>query len=400
MKTLTDELIAFTSEKHQNTLQEMISRFVQSTIAFLKDHPDFKEMQADLMQEGIDISDAKTMFERYITKPLDKLQWTVSSSNIETKARKYIPMAVKGTSRNLYNASREVLFGIDQVKVSLAQNKFVTDPLGYIIALPENIIRNIKNNQKQHKKKLFTALQKFEKRMKSLHKGVLKSVGPYSGRLNKVTDMLVEKYRGEVAKILDPVLTTVENVNKQVEKDLANYMVTSDSKETFRARLTTLTKKSRALRQKYKQVQKKYVDDLKQKMKVMLKDEMLMASFNDSEILKTAFATIDRKLLVKVIAMLNQDLEGIISEAIYPQLQVLAVSIDKTVCEIKKNISKYYTTSEEGQFITWEMPGLYNKYGDLMKNYDELTVNILKLIDISLMILNEKMKNIQNVQIL
>ena len=104
-----------------------------------------------------------------------------------------------------------------------------------------------------------------------------------------------------------------------------------------------------------------------------------MTPFRDDEILKTAFASIDRKLLAKVMTMLNQDLEDIISEAIYPQLQVLAVSIDKTVCGIKKNISKYYTTSEEGQFITWEMPGLYNKYGELIKRYYGLMVSILLL---------------------
>ena len=374
MKTLTEELISFTLEKHQNTLQQMVSRFVKSSMSFLKNHPEFKEMKASLMQVGI--TDAKILFESYITKPLNGIQWTVSTSNIETKARKYIPMGIKKTSEALHKASREMLFGIDKVKVSLAQNKFVTDPLGYIVALPENVLRNIKQNQQLHKKKLLSALKKFEERMKSLHKNVLKNVGPYSGRLNKVTDVLLEKYRSEVTKILDPVLTTLETVNKQVEKDLKDYMITSDSKESFRARLTILTKKSRGLRQKYKQIQKKYINDLKKKITNMLKDEKLMTPFRDDEILKTAFASIDRKLLAKVMTMLNQDLEDIISEAIYPQLQVLAVSIDKTVCGIKKNISKYYTTSEEGQFITWEMPGLYNKYGELMKRYEGLTVSI------------------------
>ena len=377
MKTLTDELILFSKERHQNALQKIVSRFLQSSVSFLKDHPDFKEFQRILKEkEGIDISDTKALFESYITEPLDQLQWTVSTQNIESKARKYVPMGVKKTSEALHKASREILFSIDKVKVSLAQNKFVTDPLGFIVALPENILRDINKNQQQHKKKLFAALKKFEDDMKALHKKVLKDVGPYSGRLNKVTDMILEKYRGELSKILDPVLTTLEGVDKQVEKELAAYMITSDSKESLRTRLTGLTGKARGLRQKYKQIQKKYVEELKKKMKDILKDEKTMAPFKDGQILKSAFAPIDRKLLATVVQTLNQDFEKIISNIIYPQLQVLAASIDKTVCSIKKNLTKYYTNNEKGQFVTWEMPGLYQKYAELMKQYDGLAVSL------------------------
>lgn len=361
----------------------MVSQVVRSSIAFLKEHPDFKEIKNSLQEEyGIDITDTKAIFERYITESLDQPKWRVSTQNLEVKARRYVPQGVKMTSQALQKASREILFGIDKVKVSLAKNRFVIDPLGFIVSLPEMILRDVQKNQAQNKKKLYAVLKKFETDMKTLHKKVLKEVGPYSGRLNQVTDTLLKKYRSELSKVLDPVLTTLEDVNQKVEKDLADYMITSNSKQSFRVRLQTLTKTSRALRQKYKQIQKKYIDELKTKMKQILKDQQTMAPFKDSQILKTAFAPIDRKLLAKVMATLNQDFEEIISEALYPQMQVLATSIDQTVCGIKKNLSQYYINNDNGQFLTWEMPGLYQKYAGLMARYDALMVSLGYLISI------------------
>ena len=77
-----------------------------------------------------------------------------------------------------------------------------------------------------------------------------------------------------------------------------------------------------------------------------------------------------------IIQSVNQDLEGILSNAIYPQLQILASSVDKVVCNIKKNMSKYYVSNENGQSVMWEMPGLYQRYIKMKNMYNGAMVSV------------------------
>ena len=357
----------------------MIFQFSKSLEKFLRKTPEYDQIYHILLTQGINITDSKGIFETYIADPLNKMKFSTSTKKLEAGARMYLPMAVRETSRMLHNASKQVLFGIDKVKISLAKNEFVTDPIGFVLSFPKKVLLDISQNSLKEKKSLMAAFKKFEMDVKKLHQKVLKEFGPYSGKLNKVSEKLLQLYREELSKILNPVLKTFHSVDVKMEKDLADYMVTSTGDQPFKSRLTTLTKKSRELRTKYVQIQKKYVSELKKKIRELLKSDKAFEPFENDKILKTAFASIDRKMLSKVLKALNQDLEGILSNVAYPQLQILAASLDKTVCTIKKNLSQYYTNNAKGQTLTWEMPGFYQRYEQMMNQYNQMSVSSLAI---------------------
>lgn len=357
----------------ENPFEKLILRLVKSFSSLVTSYPEFKEIRNAIVESSKPY-DMETFVNKYIAKSLNDVNWQLSTSKIEKESRKYIPYAVKEFSKILHNASRQVLLGIDQMKTPLSKNAFVTDPLGFISSFPKKVLGDINENMKQHKQKSLEAFQKFEQNMKKLHEEVLKELGKYSGTLNQVTEKLLATYRTELAKHLDPVIKALDEVNKKVEKELKDYMVTSSNNKQFKERLNLLTKKAKGLRQKYKQIQMKYVGEMKSKLNELLKNKQFMEPLNKNKLMKSAFEKIDRKMLVKVLQSLNQDLEGILSNTIYPQLEILAGSIDKTVCSIKKNLSSYYVKNEKEEKIIWEMPGFYQRYMGLINQYKGLTV--------------------------
>ncbi|XP_066921867.1 uncharacterized protein [Clytia hemisphaerica] len=380
LKVFIDDIRDSASTKQDNLLQKMVFRSSKSLEQFLRKTPEYEQLYYALITRGINITDSKGIFNMFVAGPLNKMTFSTSTKKLENAARVYLPMAVRETSRMLQNASTQVLYGIDEVKMSLAKNEFVTDPIGFILSFPEKVLLDISRNNLKEKKALMAVFKKFETNVKELHQKVLKEVGPYSGKLNKVSEKLLQLYREELSKLLDPVLKTLDSVDVKMEKDLADYMITSTGKQPFKSRLVTLTKKTRELRTKYVQIQKKYVSELKNKIREVLKNDKAFETFKNDKILKTVFASIDRKMLSKVLKTLNQDIEAILSNAFYPQLQILAASLDKTVCTIKKNLSHYYTIDVKGQTLTWEMPGMYQRYEQMMEQYNQMSTRVKSLI--------------------
>jgi len=360
----------------ENTLKKMVLSLIKSSGNFVKSYPGYQNIRnAILKNNSSKLSDMEIFVGKYIAKPLNDINWQLSTSKIENHSRKYLPYAIKEFSKILHNVSRQVLLGIDEMKTPLSKNAFVTDPIGFVSSFPKKVLIDINKNMKQHKQKSIAVFQKFEKDMKKLHKEVLQQIGQYSGTLNGVTEKLLATYKTQLAKHLDPVIKTLDDVNKKVEKELKGYMVSSTDNKRFREHLNLLTKKAKGLRQKYEKVQMKYVGEMKTKLNELLTNKEFMEPLNKNNLMKSAFEKIDRKMLSKVLQSLNQDLEDILSNTIYPQLEILAVSIDKTVCSIKKNMSYYYVNNDKGQTIMWEMPGIYQKYMKIVKQYNGLTVS-------------------------
>lgn len=385
-KTKTDEqrlkrifigITTLSTKKLDNPLKEFVFSMADFVQIFMKNE-DY-EKYSRMMFPGEKQMTLKVFVNKFIATPLNDIKWKLSDEKIQASARKYIPKTISVVSKTLQDISRKILFGIDDVKTPLANSPFVSDPVGFVVNLPKTILADINKNMDKYKETTLKSFKRFEIEVKRVHKKVLRDLIKYSGKLDDVSEKLLKTYREELSKHLDPAIKTLEDVNKKVEKELEGYMITSNGNEHFKKRLSLLTKKSKGLRQKYGKIQQQYMNAMMKEINNLLNKKDLMAPFSNKEIMKKIFGNIDRKLMAKVLTALDQDVNGVISNTMYPQLEILAQSLDETVCKIKKNISKYYTKNDQGQFISWDIPGFYQQYERVEKKIDEMIMKVTEV---------------------
>ena len=322
--------------------------------------------------------DIQATLKKYLTKQLRLISTKVSVESINSLTRKNIISAVKVVRNNFENSSMIILQGIDQVKTPLTQFKFLTDPIGYIKSLPNLTIKELRKNMASRKLAILSNLYKIENEIRNVYAKTISMLRNNSNMPKELVSRFQSVYRNATSQHFDAILTKLDRYSKGINQHFKAMSIIGGGKKSLRKRLQLLTQHTRLLKKKLSVLKSNFVKDLKQNITLIFTNEKNFKDVHD-RIFKAISKDVNVKALRNVMSNLKKDLNQIINDALYPQLEHVFASIDNVLCTIKTNISSVYKKEKGSHILTLKAPGVLAniiEMEDLQNQYIVIVVRI------------------------
>lgn len=363
----------FAKERPGNTLQKLVFHMSSRLSTAVRDLTVFRRIKRVIKRSiSLDDLDMKMIVKKFLAKQLKNVLPRVSIERMNTLGRNYITSTVRSINTHAQNTSRMILKGIDDVKTPLSGFKFVTDPTGYLKSLPEILLKILSGNIMKNKHEILSNLYLVEKELRRLYADVKNMLEKHKSLPKEMAVKIRTSYKNVTSQYLDTILKHVEKYDKTVNDNIKALGVAGQGK--LKQKFALLSKQTRTLRNKYKDIQLKFINDLKRNVSLLLNNNKFKKIGNSFGLVKNDARLKDLK---KIIGHTQSSLQQIIEKAIYPQIQILATAIDKTVCDIKTNTSKVYTKENNIATLSLKVP----KSNEVLKEQARLQRNVMKIVE-------------------
>lgn len=319
--------------------------------------------------------DLQAIVRKYVTSQIQLIAPKVSATKMNRLGRHYILKGIDITRDHLQNISMIILTNIDEFKSPLLKYQVVVDPVTYAKNVPLAIAKMLKESVKSHREKIRSYLYETERKMRDYHSKI-------TFELQKNTSFAsqyVHQYQVIANKSTNLIFQNViNNMNKymtSLEEELSSFEVILSNTRINKV-LHALSKKCKLVKIKIDKMKKEFVNEAMSNISKFLTNDGL--SLNN---IQTTFTTplvegIDEKKFKSVVSIMQNNVSSLVSELVYPQLEIAISIIDQFVCELKTNISRYYEIQDGVHQVSFEDASIVEGW----REYDMFEIKCLNVI--------------------